>query len=169
MSKSNIAGPTVKTTDCRRWRPILSTVKFTVIATPGGAAAALAAKAATTTIPIVFETGVDPVTAGLVKTLNRPEGNVTGITSLNVHVAPKRVELMHELLPKAKSFAVLVNPANPINAEMAVRGSEGPARALGLQLHFMNASTEHEIESAFAEAGPAGRWRAHCRGRHFFQ
>ena len=123
--------------------------QVTVIVAPGGAAAALAAKAATTTIPIVFETGADPVTAGLVKTMNRPEGNVTGITSLNVHVAPKRVELMHELLPKAKSFAVLVNPSNPTNLEMAVRGSEGPARALGLQLHFMNVSTEPEIESAF--------------------
>jgi len=122
-----------------------------VIATPGSNASATAAKAATNTIPIIFETGVDPVAAGLVKSLSRPEGNVTGITSLNVSVAPKRVELMHELLPKAKAFAVLVNPANPTTAEMAVKGSEGPSRALGLQLHFLNASTEREIESAFAK------------------
>ena len=79
------------------------------------------------------------------KSLSRPEGNVTGITSLNVYVAPKRVELMHELLPKAKAFAVLVNPANPTTAEMAVKGLEGPSRALGLQLHFLNASTEKSI------------------------
>ena len=120
-----------------------------VIATPGSSASAIAAKAATNTIPIVFETGVDPVAAGLVKSLSRPEGNVTGITSLNVYVAPKRVELMHELLPKAKGFAVLVNPANPTTLEMGVKGSEGPARALALQLHFLNATTEREIESAF--------------------
>jgi putative ABC transport system substrate-binding protein len=123
--------------------------RVAVIVTPGSAISAHSAKAATKTVPIVFETGVDPVGAGLVKSLNRPEGNITGITSLNVHVGPKRLELMHELLPKVKKFAVLVNPANPANLEMAVKGSEGPSRALGLQLHFLNASTEHEIESAF--------------------
>ena len=93
-----------------------------------------------------FRTGVDPVAAGLVKSLSRPEGNVTGITSLNVYVAPKKVELMHELLPKAKGFAVLVNPANPTTLEMGVKGSEGPARASALQLHFLNATTEREID-----------------------
>jgi putative ABC transport system substrate-binding protein len=123
--------------------------QVTVIATPGSVNAALAAKAATKTIPIVFETGVDPVGAGLVKSMNRPEGNRTGITSLNAHVAPKRLELMHELFPKAKRFAVLVNPANQANLDMTMKGSEGPASAFGLQLHFLNASTEHEIESAF--------------------
>lgn len=123
--------------------------KVAVIATPGSVIAALAAKAATKTVPIVFETGVDPVGAGLVKSMNRPEGNITGITSLNAHVAPKRLELMQELFPKAKRFAVLVNPANQQNLDMTMKGSEGPARALGLQLHFLNASTEHEIESAF--------------------
>jgi ABC-type uncharacterized transport system substrate-binding protein len=120
-----------------------------VIATPGSVISALAAKAATKTIPIVFETGVDPVGAGLVKSMNRPEGNITGITSLNAHVAPKRLELMQELFPKAKRFAVLVNPTNQANFDMTMKGSEGPARALGLQLHFLNASTEREIESAF--------------------
>jgi ABC-type uncharacterized transport system substrate-binding protein len=123
--------------------------KVTVIVAPGSVVAALAAKAATKTIPIVFETGVDPVGAGLVKSMNRPEGNITGITSLNAHVAPKRLELMQELLPKAKRFAVLVNPANQANLDMTIKGSEEPARALGLQLHFLNASTEHDIESAF--------------------
>ena len=120
-----------------------------VIVAPGSVIAALAAKAATKTIPIVFETGVDPVGAGLVKSMNRPEGNITGITSLNAHVAPKRLELMPELFPKAKRFAVLVNPANQANFDMTMKGSEGPARALGLQLHFLNASTERDIESAF--------------------
>src|SRR5262245_6054890 len=79
--------------------------KVTVIATPGSGVAALAAKAATTSIPIVFETGLDPIAAGLVDGLGRPGGNVTGITSLNVTVAPKGLEMLHELLPKAKSFA----------------------------------------------------------------
>jgi len=120
-----------------------------VIATPGSNASAIAAKAATNAIPIVFETGVDPVAAGLVKSLSRPEGNVTGITSLNVSVAPKKVELMHELLPKAKGFAVLVNPANPTTLEMGVKASEEPARTLALKLHFLNAATERDIESAF--------------------
>ena len=123
--------------------------QVTVIVAPGSVIAALAAKAATKTIPIVFETGVDPVGAGLVKSMSRPEGNITGITSLNAHVSPKRLELMHELFPKAKRFAVLVNPANHANLDMTMKGSEGPARALGLQLHFLNASTEPEIESAF--------------------
>jgi ABC-type uncharacterized transport system substrate-binding protein len=123
--------------------------QVTVIVAPGSVIAALAAKAATKTIPIVFETGVDPVGAGLVKSMNRPEGNITGTVSLNAHVAPKRVELMHELLPTAKRFAVLANPANRMNFDMTIKGSEEPARALGLQIHFLNASTEREIESAF--------------------
>jgi putative ABC transport system substrate-binding protein len=125
-----------------------------VIVTPGSVNAALAAKAATKTIPIVFETGVDPVGAGLVKSMNRPESNITGTVSLNALVAPKRLELMHELFPKAKRFAVLVNPANQANLDMTMKGSEGPARALGLQLHFLNASTERDIESAFEKLAP---------------
>jgi putative tryptophan/tyrosine transport system substrate-binding protein len=124
--------------------------KVTVIATPGSGVAALAAKAATTSIPIVFETGLDPVAAGLVDGLGRPGGNVTGITSLNVAVAPKGLELLHELVPKAKSFAVLVNPANPVNTNTNLKGLEAPARARGLQLHVLNASTEGDIEAAFA-------------------
>ena len=89
-----------------------------MIAAPGSTAAGLAAKAATTTIPVVFETGLDPVEAGLVKSLSRPEGNVTGVTSLNATVGPKGLELLHELIPQAKNFSVLVNRANAVAADI---------------------------------------------------
>ena len=121
-----------------------------VISAPGSVVAALAAKAATTTIPIVFETGLDPVAAKLVTSLNRPEGNVTGITSLNVEVGPKRLELLHELLPSVKNIAVLVNPTNQLNTETTRKDLYEPSRALGLELHLLNASTEREFETAFA-------------------
>ena len=125
--------------------------KVSVIATPSSGVAALAVKAATTSIPIIFETGLDPVAVGLVASLNRPEGNVTGITSLNVAVAPKGLELLHELVPKAKSFAVLVNPANSVNTNINLKSLEEPARARGLQLHVLNASTEGDFDNAFAK------------------
>jgi putative ABC transport system substrate-binding protein len=125
--------------------------QVSVIAVPGSGTAALAAKAATTTIPVIFETGLDPIAIGLVRSLSRPEGNITGITSLNAVVGPKGPELLHELLPNAKSFAVLVNPTNPVNLEINTKGLEAPSRALGLQLHFLNASSEGEFEPAFAK------------------
>jgi ABC-type uncharacterized transport system substrate-binding protein len=125
--------------------------KVSVIATPGSGAAALAAKAATTSIPIVFENGLDPVAVGLVASLSRPEGNVTGITSLNATVAPKGLELLHELVPKAESFAVLVNPANPVNTSITLKSLEEPARARGLQLHVLNVSNEGDFDAAFAK------------------
>ena len=125
--------------------------KVSVIATPGSGVAALAAKAATTSTPIVFETGLDPVAVGLVDGLGRPGGNVTGITSLNVAVAPKGLELLHELVPKAKSFAVLVNPANPVNTNINLKSLEEPARARGLQLHVLNAGSESDFDTAFAK------------------
>jgi putative ABC transport system substrate-binding protein len=125
--------------------------QVTVIAAPGSGVAALAAKAATTTIPIVFETGVDPVTAGLVKSLSRPEGNITGITSLNADVTPKGLELLRELIPQSKNFAVLVNPANRVNLDIVMKGLEGPSRNFGLQLHILNASTEPEADAVFAK------------------
>ena len=127
--------------------------KVAVIAVPGSGFAALAAKDATKTIPIVFEIGLDPVTSGLVRSLARPEGNVTGITSLNLDVAPKGLELLLELIPQAKSFAALINPANPVTSGIITKGLEGPSRALGIQLHLLNASTEPEIEAAFAKLG----------------
>jgi len=124
--------------------------QVTVIATPGSTAAALAAKAATTTIPIVFTIGADPVAAGLVRTLNRPGGNATGVTTLNVAVGQKRLELLHEVIPTAKVVAFLVNPATPALAEPLSRDAQAAARALGLQLHILHASTNGEIEAAFA-------------------
>jgi len=128
----------------------------TVLAVPGSGVAALAAKGATTKIPIVFETGLDPITAGLVKSLNRPEGNITGITSLNLDTAPKGLELLRELLPQAKSFAVLTNPVNRVNAALITKGMEASARGLGIQIHFLNASAESELENAFAKFAQLG-------------
>jgi putative ABC transport system substrate-binding protein len=122
-----------------------------VIATPGSGTAALAAKAATTTIPIIFETGLDPVAVGIARSLSRPEGNITGITSLNAVVTPKGPELLHEMVPNVKSFAVLVNPTNPVNTDSNLKSLEAPSRALGLQLHVLNASSERDFEPAFAK------------------
>ena len=125
--------------------------QVTVLTAPGSAAAALAAKAATTTIPVVFETGLDPVEAGLVKSLSRPEGNVTGVTSLNADVTPKGLELLHELIPQAKSFSVLVNPANAVVADIVMKGVEASSRTLGLDLQVLNADTETDFDALFAK------------------
>jgi len=125
--------------------------KVAVIAAPGSAAAGLAAKAATTTIPVVFETGLDPVQAGLVKSLNRPEGNVTGATSLNSAVTPKGLELLHELLPQAKIFSVLINPANTVISDIVLKGVETSSRALGLELQILNAEAGNDFEAVFAK------------------
>jgi len=122
--------------------------QVTVIATSGNASA-LAAKTATATIPIVFLTGADPVQAGLVASLSRPGGNLTGVTSLGVELGPKRLELLHELVPAATTIAILVNPANR-SAEIQVRDIQAAARTLGLELHIVQASTEREIDAAFA-------------------
>jgi ABC-type uncharacterized transport system substrate-binding protein len=109
----------------------------------------LAAKAATTTIPIVFTTSGDPVELGFVASLARPGRNITGVTQLNVEVAPKRLELMYELVPTATIMAVLVNPAYP-SAEIQSRGMQAAARTLGVQLHILRASNERDIDDAFA-------------------
>src|SRR5271169_786675 len=109
----------------------------------------LVAKAATSTIPIVFTTGSDPVQVGLVASLDRPGGNVTGATQLTMEVAPKRVELAHELVPKATKFALLVNPTNSAQAEPVTRASQAAAETLGLQLDVLRASTEADLDDAF--------------------
>ena len=121
-----------------------------VLAAPGSLASALAAKAATSTIPVVFETGADPVATGLVPSLNRPGSNLTGVTSLNAEVGPKRLQLLHELLPAATTFALLVNPTNPRNAEATTRDLQAAARARGLELHVVEASTEPDLDAVFA-------------------
>jgi putative ABC transport system substrate-binding protein len=124
--------------------------KVAVIFTPASVAAALAAKAATSTTPIVFEVGVDPVGAGLVVSMEHPGGNVTGVTSLNAEVGPKQLELLHQLIPTATSFALLVNPTNPKSAEAAAKDLQAAAGALGVQLHVLYASTERDFDPVFA-------------------
>jgi putative ABC transport system substrate-binding protein len=123
-----------------------------VIAAPGSTVAALAAKAATDKIPIVFATGTDPIEVGLVTSLNRPSGNVTGVATLNVEVGPKRLELMHELLPVATSFALLVNSTNSAAAEPVTRTVQAAAHTLGIKLHVLHASSEREFDAVFATA-----------------
>ena len=124
--------------------------RVAVIATPGQTAAAQAAKAATTTIPIVFGVGEDPVKLGLVSSLARPGGNVTGINYFVQEVLAKRLGLLHELVPNAVRITVLVNPANAPVAEVILRDVPEAARGLGLQIRVLNASTSGEIEAAFA-------------------
>jgi putative ABC transport system substrate-binding protein len=123
--------------------------RVAVIATPGSIIAAQAAKAATTTIPIVFSVGDDPVKLGLVASLARPGGNATGYNFLLVEIGTKRLELLHGLVPKAVRFAMLVNPENVPVAARTLREVPEAARAHGLQIQILNASTEHEIEAAF--------------------
>jgi putative ABC transport system substrate-binding protein len=125
--------------------------RVAVIATSGGGiASALAAKAATKTIPIVFGVGRDPVKLGLVASLARPGGNATGVNFFVGEVVAKRLALLHELVPKAVRVAVLVNPTNITSAETTLRDVKEAARAIGLQLHVLNASTSGEIDAAFA-------------------
>jgi putative ABC transport system substrate-binding protein len=121
-----------------------------VIAATGGTPSALAAKAATTTIPIVFAVADDPVRLGLVANLARPGGNATGINFFVGELVAKRLELLRELVPAVTRVAVLVNPANAPNTEITLRDVEAAARAMGLQIQVLNASTTREIDSAFA-------------------
>ena len=129
-----------------------------VIATGGGSTVALVAKRATTTIPIVFNVNEDPVSLGLVTTLTRPIGNLTGINNFNAELTAKRLGLLRELVPAAKRIAVLVNPANAAIAETTIREVDSAARALGMQVQVLDASTSREITAAFANfvnEGPA--------------
>jgi ABC-type uncharacterized transport system substrate-binding protein len=122
----------------------------TVIVTTAGSNSAFAAKAATTTIPIVFAVGDDPVRLGLVASLARPGGNLTGINFFVVELVAKRLELLRELVPGIARLAVLVNPANASTTEAVLRDVESAARAMGLQIQILNASTSREIDAAFA-------------------
>ena len=112
--------------------------------------AAFAAKRTTTTIPIVFEVGFDPVEVGLVASLNRPGGNLTGVTNSGVEVAAKQVELLHELVPTATSIALLVNPSNPALSERQLRDTQVTAAKLGLQFNVVKASAEGDFDAVFA-------------------
>ena len=124
--------------------------RVTVIAAPGSTPAALAAKAATSTIPIIFWIGGDPVELGLVASLNRPEGNLTGLTTWNQKLAAKRVELLHKVVPGASSMVLLVNSTSPNLTKSSIEDAQAAARSLGLELHVLNASTERDFEVVFA-------------------
>ena len=124
-----------------------------LIIASGGRVATLAAKAATTTIPVVFLTSEDPVRLGLVASLARPGGNLTGINFFNTELATKRLELLRELVPAAKRVAVLVNPVDTANTDSTLKAIEPAARAIGLQIQILNASTSREIDAAFAAIG----------------
>jgi putative tryptophan/tyrosine transport system substrate-binding protein len=126
--------------------------QVTVIATAGAWPAALAAKAASATIPIVFQIGTDPVELGLVASLNRPGGNITGVTSMNRELVPKRLEVLHELLPGATTVAHLFNPATITGASNQLSDAQAAAKALGLKLQVLHASTEHDFETAFTSS-----------------
>jgi putative tryptophan/tyrosine transport system substrate-binding protein len=123
--------------------------RVAVLAAPGSTAAALAAKAATTTIPIVFSVGFDPVQLGLVASLSRPGGNITGVNSMSNELGAKRLELLHELLPAATRFAVLVNPKNPLT-ESLTKDVRAMATAIGRQVEVFSAETEGDIDTAFS-------------------
>jgi putative ABC transport system substrate-binding protein len=126
--------------------------RVSVIATGSSTLGALAAKSATTTIPIVFLTGANPVELGLVTSLNRPGSNVTGVTTLNMEMTPKRFEVLRELLPATTVMAMLVNPINnPVTVEAEQRHAEAAAHSLGLQtVHVLQASTDHDLDRAFS-------------------
>ena len=139
-----------------------------VIATPASRIGAQAAKAATSTIPIVFGVGDDPVKLGLVASLARPGGNATGVNNFATEVVAKRLALLHDLLPKAVRIAVLVNPANTPVTEATLRDIPEAASALGLQIRVLNASTSREIEAAFASLGRDPADALYVPGEGFF-
>ena len=118
---------------------------------PTSTPAALVAKAATATIPIVFEIGSDPINIGLVSSLSRPGGNVTGVTQMNIIITPKRLELLHELIPSARVVALLVDPANPTIAAAQSSGVGSAAQSLGLELHVLTATTDRDFDAVFAK------------------
>jgi putative ABC transport system substrate-binding protein len=123
--------------------------RVSVIVTNGGSPPALAAKAATAAIPIVFMTGADPIKSGLVASLNRPGGNATGVAALSVDILPKRLALLHEMVPGATAMALLINPANSGTGTVA-QELQAAGRTLGVQLHVLQASNESDIDAAFA-------------------
>jgi ABC-type uncharacterized transport system substrate-binding protein len=129
--------------------------KVTAIFASGGPAAARAAKAATSTIPIVFTVGSDPVEDGIVASMNRPGGNATGVSHLSVKLAPKRLELLSELVPKARTFTLIANPTN-VADQFDSKGIQAASLARGQTVHLLWASTEHDIDAAFVEIAKQG-------------
>jgi putative tryptophan/tyrosine transport system substrate-binding protein len=141
--------------------------KVSVLATGGGTPPALAAKAATTTIPIVFVMGSDPLKAGVVTSLNRPEGNVTGVSFLINSLGTKRVELLSQMVPRASTIGMLANPTNP-DADIETRDAQAAAQALGRKLLVVKASTENDFEAAFATLVKQGAGALAVAGDPFF-
>jgi putative tryptophan/tyrosine transport system substrate-binding protein len=137
-----------------------------IVAVPSQSA--LAARAATSTIPIVFQTGADPVKTGIVASMNRPEGNITGISNISSTLAAKRLQLLHELVPSSAPIAVLVNPANPNVAETQKNDLEEGARQLGLHLIFVEASSERDFGAAFASLMQQGAGALFLSDEPFF-
>jgi putative tryptophan/tyrosine transport system substrate-binding protein len=130
--------------------------------------AAQAAKEATATIPIAFVAGFDPVEVGLVASLNRPGGNITGVSILDVELGPKRLELLHELVPAATSIVLLVNPTDPARAETTSKELQAAAHSLGLQLHILDASTDRDFDTVFARLVQLGAGGLVIGGEPFF-
>jgi ABC-type uncharacterized transport system substrate-binding protein len=142
--------------------------RVAVIATVGGPPAVWAAKAATSTIPVVFITGDDPIRLGFVTNLARPEGNLTGVSFFNAELAAKRLALLRELVPAATRVAVLVNPAIGPISEATLKDLEQPARAMGLQLQVLTASNSREINAASTRLSASGRTRYSSAPAAFF-
>ena len=167
MWRSNTAGRTVTMIGCRHWQPTLVGRKVSVLAAGGGIPPALAAKAATSTIPIVFLMGSDPLKAGVVTSLNRPEGNVTGVSFLINSLGAKRVELLSQMVPRASTIGMLANPTNP-DADIETRDAQAAAQALGRTLLVVKASTENDFEAAFATLVKQGAGALAVAGDPFF-
>jgi putative ABC transport system substrate-binding protein len=130
--------------------------RITILVVLGGTASALAAKTATTTIPVVFRIAVDPVYAGLVASLNRPGGNVTGVTTMGADLGSKQLDMLHELVPAATVMALLMNPTNPSITQVQSKDVPAAALKLGIQLHLLNASMEHEFDPVFSSLHKLG-------------
>jgi putative ABC transport system substrate-binding protein len=142
--------------------------RVAVILMGGNTAAVRSMLAATQTIPIVFTSGADPVAAGVVASLNRPGGNATGVTVISSELGPKKMELLHEVVPGVKTFAMLINPNNRVSFEADMRAAQSAAPRLGLEVVAINAGTENEIETAFASAVQKGAGAVYVGSDAFF-
>jgi putative tryptophan/tyrosine transport system substrate-binding protein len=151
---SNIAGRETKLIDCQRWRLIWSNFEWPQSSRPG-LVGTLAAKAATASIPIVFVVGVDPVQLGLVASLNRPGGNLTGFNNVTNELGAKGLALLHELVPGTETIGFLGNPNNPMTFELTTRDLLAAAPSVGLKVQILKASNDREIDAAFVSLAQA--------------